>query len=594
MANSFDLSVNVRNANPSANIDFYYGTYESKEAACAAVPSAVRMIGKTVGIIENGSVVEYWWKSGIADEDLVLKLGYSEVIDGYTGEFTHLGSANSVSIPKETHNMGDYPVVQCYLNGRAILCNVDNDLGDLTVSWGSVGQITDNDVLTVYIGESERRFVYETGLVNEFTVPKSFHECGDNPFVQCWLDGKLTLFGLENEGGDITVSWDEDITIQDELYVTFSSDVYVGTFTNPEVGGSYTIPKATHGREKPIVECWLDGKLALFDIQNSNGDLTVTWMPDNGVSALSPLVVLVTEQKAKSVSHDIKDLVVIGEKQSGDGGITPTVDVGGISKGVFIEKDRLLNKLLRDMLTPTQYPTITPPSATIETSATDAQRLLKVGSSIQTSIWINYSQGDITLDGTVQGHTAGSATKYVFTDGVTETDNGTDNSITPVIQRDAECIVTYTGAVTFEDGDQPYDSEGHRYGDKLSGATINTSNGVAFEFVYPIYANTNIEHLSDTYEQPLVSKSRGYVEITFPLQHGGTVDRYTFEIPSSMNVTEIKYFNTFAIRYEPDNRLNDFKVVNTDKNGVPYKRYTYKNNTYMEQNTFKIIWENNI
>ena len=120
---------------------------------------------------------------------------------------------------------------------------------------------------------------------------------------------------------------------------------------------------------------------------------------------------------------------------------------------------------------------------------------------------------------------------------------------------------------------------------------MNTSNSVSFEFVYPIYANTDVEHLNDTYKLPLVSKSTGYVEIEFPLQHGGMTDRYTFEISASLNVTEIKYFNTFAIRYEPDNRINDFKVVNTDKDGVAYKRYTYKNDTYMELNTFKIIWE---
>ena len=590
MANSFDLSVNVRNANPSANIDFYYGTYESKEAACAAVPLAVRMIGKTVGIIENGAVVEYWWKSGTADEDLVLKFGYNTMVDGYSGTFTNLGEIDFVNIPKSVHLMGDYPFVQCWLNGEMVFCDVTNSNGDLRVSWSRIGEIGDDDVLNVFVTESERRFVYELGLVNEFTIPKSFHESGDYPFVQCWLDGELVLFDMVNDNGDITVSWGQDITIENELYVIFTSDIYTELYTNEDGGYSYTIPKSAHGKEKPFVQCWLDGEFVICDVANDNGDVTISWTHTDYVSVLTPLRVIITEQKAKSVTYDINDLVVIGEKKEGDGGITPTVEVGGINKGEFIEKDRLLNKLLRDMLTPTQYPTITQPAATIGTSATTVQRLLEVGDSVQPSIWVNFDRGDITLDGTVQGHTAGAATKYVFSDGTTETDNGTDNSINPLIQKFEEGFVTYTGRVTYANGDQPKDSEGKNYGEKLSGGTINTSNSVSFEFVYPIYANTNINDLQATYKQPIVSKSQGYIEITFPLQHGGDVDRYTFETPSSINVTEIKFFNTFAIRYDDDNKLSDFMVADINKNGVAYKRYTYKNATYIESNMFKIIW----
>ena len=299
----------------------------------------------------------------------------------------------------------------------------------------------------------------------------------------------------------------------------------------------------------------------------------------------------ITDDMYEFISTGDSDNYTIGEKNEGDGGITPTMEVGGIEKGVFIEKERKVNQLLREMLTPSINPIITPPTATIETSATSKQRLLEVGSSIQPSIWINFTQGDITLEGVLQGHTAGVATDYKFTDGTITTNNGDDNSITPVIQKDTEGFVTYTGSVTYEGGDQPKDSDGNDYGTALEGGTMNTSNSVSFEFVYPIYANTDVEHLNDTYKLPLVSKSTGYVEIEFPLQHGGMTDRYTFEISASLNVTEIKYFNTFAIRYEPENRINDFKVVNTDKDGVAYKRYTYKNDTYMELNTFKIIWE---
>lgn len=57
----------------TANADSQYGPYDSLSAALTAVESPTRAIGKTVGIMVDGSVVEYWFKSGITDSDLVLK-----------------------------------------------------------------------------------------------------------------------------------------------------------------------------------------------------------------------------------------------------------------------------------------------------------------------------------------------------------------------------------------------------------------------------------------------------------------------------------------------------------------------------------------
>lgn len=49
-------------------VDYWYGPYESVEAANATVPSVLRL-GRTVRV---GSI-EYWWISGTADEDLEIK-----------------------------------------------------------------------------------------------------------------------------------------------------------------------------------------------------------------------------------------------------------------------------------------------------------------------------------------------------------------------------------------------------------------------------------------------------------------------------------------------------------------------------------------
>lgn len=52
----------------------YKGTFDSLALALAAIPLATRKLGDTVGIKENGSVVEYWWKASVSDVGLVLKL----------------------------------------------------------------------------------------------------------------------------------------------------------------------------------------------------------------------------------------------------------------------------------------------------------------------------------------------------------------------------------------------------------------------------------------------------------------------------------------------------------------------------------------
>ena len=61
--------------NPKANIDEHYGPYMSVEAANAAVPIAIRAVGRTVGILdsETNKITEYWWQCGIADDNLVEK-----------------------------------------------------------------------------------------------------------------------------------------------------------------------------------------------------------------------------------------------------------------------------------------------------------------------------------------------------------------------------------------------------------------------------------------------------------------------------------------------------------------------------------------
>tara|TARA_R110001632_G_scaffold113412_1_gene224487 strand:+ start:1523 stop:2494 length:972 start_codon:yes stop_codon:yes gene_type:complete len=70
---SFNLSTRVKLVNPSSDVDFQYGPYATVAAANIAVIQGLRGKGRTVAILEGGAAVEYHWKSGVTDADLVVK-----------------------------------------------------------------------------------------------------------------------------------------------------------------------------------------------------------------------------------------------------------------------------------------------------------------------------------------------------------------------------------------------------------------------------------------------------------------------------------------------------------------------------------------
>lgn len=86
---NFTIANKIEIANPHANVDVLYGPYNSLAEAKATVLSVLREKGLTVGVYESGAVVEYWWKAGTADGDLVLKQASVEGVmleSEYTGE----------------------------------------------------------------------------------------------------------------------------------------------------------------------------------------------------------------------------------------------------------------------------------------------------------------------------------------------------------------------------------------------------------------------------------------------------------------------------------------------------------------------------
>ena len=132
--------------NPHANIDNLYGTYNTISEALTATAN-LREIGRTVAIMESGSAVEYWFKSGILDSDLVVKTPPST-----GGSVTSVSGTNGVLItnPTTTPNisLGNITPTSVAATGTVTGSNISGtNTGDNALNTSSINY-TDTSVST--------------------------------------------------------------------------------------------------------------------------------------------------------------------------------------------------------------------------------------------------------------------------------------------------------------------------------------------------------------------------------------------------------------------------------------------------------------
>ena len=132
---TFNLSKRIKIVVPSPNVDSMYGPYNSVSAANAAIISGVREKGKTVGVLINGAVEEYWWKSGITDSDLVLKT--AEAGDSpfsFNSNGTGIQSGNNIASGSHSLAIGTNSKARDY---GALVTGQYNSLGSSATSANS-------------------------------------------------------------------------------------------------------------------------------------------------------------------------------------------------------------------------------------------------------------------------------------------------------------------------------------------------------------------------------------------------------------------------------------------------------------------------
>ena len=197
--------------------------------------------------------------------------------------------------------------------------------------------------------------------------------------------------------------------------------------------------------------------------------------------------------------------------------LTASVTVGGVTSGTTFEEGTPLENVVRNILSPTLYPSFTNPSASM--SATGA-KLIEKGGSLAVVFTITFNRGTINPAYGTSGYRAGAATDYTL-DGTTQSGNTFEKTIT-------EAKTSYTGSVAYAQGEQPKDSNGNNYDSPLPAGSANT-NAVTYEFVNAIWANTT--NISTVAKLSLVSKSTKQRDMTFPAQTVANPE--IFDIPAS-------------------------------------------------------------
>jgi hypothetical protein len=77
---SFNLGNQITLKNVNSNVDRDYGPYKDKTLTeIAELLKDTIQIGKTIGVIEEGKIVEYWWQNTGTKYEFVKKQNFDDI-----------------------------------------------------------------------------------------------------------------------------------------------------------------------------------------------------------------------------------------------------------------------------------------------------------------------------------------------------------------------------------------------------------------------------------------------------------------------------------------------------------------------------------
>ncbi len=266
--------------------------------------------------------------------------------------------------------------------------------------------------------------------------------------------------------------------------------------------------------------------------------------------------------------------------------------VGGIPAGttVYDLQGDSLRSILNDLLFPTQYPTLTAPAAAI--SVAPSTLLYEVSANVNLTFTSTLNRGSINPQYIADSpYRSGLPNNFNFGGTGPGLVDISSNSI-PYISPSFDCSIrlgtwTWSVAIGYDSGVQPFDSKGNTYDSSLSAGTVN-SNTITITGVFPLFATT--VDITTMTKQSLVSMSTpGTITLSMAAESGG--NKQAFEVPDAWigaptnnPLTGIRTYNSVSGNYDYQggsaaSSLTYWPSSDSSENiqgySVPYTRYTY-------------------
>lgn len=274
----------------------------------------------------------------------------------------------------------------------------------------------------------------------------------------------------------------------------------------------------------------------------------------------------------------VEDLIDSGSGALEDS-ITASVTVGGITSGTTLAAGTTFEKIFKDMLNPTAYPTLTNPSASLSGTGS---KLLEVGATQSVTLTATLNRGSINPAYGTSGYRSGAATGYSLNGGTSQQGNTFTETV-------SGSNATFYADISYAAGEQPKDSTGANYSTPLAAGSVRSGN-VVYKFAYAIWANAAA--IGTIAKLNLVDNTATkQLDINFPAQTVANPE--VFDIPASWTVTAVQVKNDLSGQYE--NALDQFTVTDTthdDAGGtsVNYKRYTFNKGFDTGARTVRVKW----
>lgn len=259
--------------------------------------------------------------------------------------------------------------------------------------------------------------------------------------------------------------------------------------------------------------------------------------------------------------YDKDEIDALLAAQTGAGlseALTSSKVVGGIAAGTSYPADTPVETILRDMLNPTENPTLTAPSATLSAAG---GTLVEEGVPTDKTLTATLNRGSISPAYGTSGFRAGEATGYALNGGEQQAGN------TFIVTVD-ESNKTFVVAVSYAAGEQPKNSKGEDFSSPLEAGSVN-SNTLVFEIVAPIWSNA--ANIATIAKESLLSRTAKQKQFNFPAQT--TANPEVFDIPAAWTVTAVEVLNTLSNQWV--DCAVEFTVTDVTHGEIAYKRYTY-------------------